>query len=132
MKQKFCFLLTALTFISLPASSDDCGSNDRVELPSCVTAIKATNSSTLLINNNCPGLVTVKVDKSGSDRLYIIPGNTGMGRPKGWATGFSPDSQLKYDGILKASGPYQNITDVKYSEVNKVSCCPRYYGDCSQ
>ena len=101
MKQLMKIVLTTAIIVAgstgVVAMADDCGKDDRVSLPGCVWVSGVIRGyGKISFQNNCPGVVTVKVDRPGPDMRIDLP-------PNQWMKDVVVDS-----------------------DVFTLSCCPRY------
>ena len=90
-------MVVMIFLVAKPSYADDCGSNDRVPLPSCAEEIRLGEPG-VQVTNDCPGTITVKWDIRGAsdERKDILSGSSTIG-----AVG-------------------------KGNSVRNVYCCPRY------
>ena len=68
--------------------ADSCQNHQRVQLPSCASATKRSNSKKWDVNNACPYPITVKIDvKSWQDQLWELSAySSRVVSPGGWGT----------------------------------------------
>ncbi len=74
----------AYLFFALPVLADDCGNNQRLDLPNCVTSRSLSNREGVSITNNCRFTVTIKVDiaDAADKRVNINPRQTRVVRTR--------------------------------------------------